>query len=92
MSLPKFTMTLREMDPTWVPKFSKGSNTATNHADLYKMYEIEVEVVQLNLNTGGMRIRYEWPSKHTKKGFEVQSRDVSIEEFYKRYSIVENKQ
>jgi hypothetical protein len=50
-------------------------------------YEIEVEVVQLNLNTGGMRVRYQWPSKQTKSGFETVSRDIPIAAFYAKYDI-----
>lgn len=90
-NLPKLTLTLRECDPNFVPRFVEGQNSAVNMDEYQKDYEIEVEIVQLNLNSGGMRIRYEWPSKRTKKGFEVVSRDVSIEHFYKQYEIKEKK-
>ena len=85
--LPKLTVTLRETDPNFVPRFEKGSNRAVNMDEYQKEYEIEVEVVQLNLNTGGMRVRYDWPDKDSKKGFTVHSRDISIEHFYKSYQI-----
>lgn len=87
--LPKLTVTLRETDPNFVARFVEGSNTAVNMDEYQKDYEIEVEVVQLNLNTGGMRVRYEWPNKHRKSGKEMVSRDISIEHFYKQYKIVE---
>jgi hypothetical protein len=66
-----------------------GDNRAINADEYSKDYEIVVEVVQLNLNSGGMRVRYQWPSKHTKRGWETVSRDVSIEHFFKQYAISE---
>lgn len=89
MSLPKIKVTLRETDPNFVARFEEGNNRAVNMDEYQKDYEIEVEVVQLNLNTGGMRVRYEWPCKYVKKGFRMESRDISIDHFYKHYSIVE---
>ena len=88
---PKLTLTLREFDPDWVAEFEPGNNRAINTDTMQKDYEIEVEIVQLNLNSGGMRVRYEWPTKHTKKGFEVRSRDVSIKHFFERFEISEKK-
>ena len=88
-ALPKLTLTLREFDPDWEAVFEPGNNCAINTDTMQKDYEIEVEVVQLNLNSGGMRVRYEWPHKRTKKGYEVRSRDVSIEHFFKQYEIKE---
>ena len=88
-TLPTLTLTLRETNPDFVPIFEDGNNRAVNMDEYQKDYEIEVEVVQLNLNSGGMRVRYEWPSKHTKRGFETVSRDVSIKEFFKQYEIKE---
>ena len=90
MSLPKVTMMIREIDPTWVAVFADHSPRAINADSMYKDYELEVEIVQLNLNTNGMRIRYEWPCKHSKKGFKVVSRDVSLEHFFKKYHIATN--
>lgn len=88
MSLPKITVTLREFDPTWKAVFGDHSPRAINTDTMMKDYEIEVEIVQLNLNSGGMRVRYEWPCKQTKSGFKMQSRDISIDHFYKHYEIV----
>lgn len=88
MSLPKLTLTLRETNPDYVPVFEDHSPRAINFDEYQKDYEIEVEVVQLNLNSGGMRVRYEWPDKRSKKGYSVQSRDVSISHFYKEFDIV----
>ena len=87
MSLPTITMTLNLRDPNWKPVYSPDGNTVINMDDYQKDFKVEVEVVQLNLNSGGMRIRYEWPSVRHKKGFEVCSQDVSIEHFYKHYQI-----
>ena len=87
MSLPKITMALSLTDPEWEAVFVEGNNQAINMDSYRKEYKIEVEVVQLNLNSGGMRIRYEWPNKHRKSGMEVCTQDVSIEHFYKHYQI-----
>ena len=89
MSLPKLTLTLRETSPDYVPIFDDGDKYAVNRDEYQKDYEIEVEVVQLNLNSGGMRVRYEWPDKYAKRGVSVQSRDVSISHFFKQYEIKE---
>ena len=83
---PKLTLTLRETNPDWEPVFEPGNNRAVNMDDYRKDYEIEVEVVQLNLNTGGMRVRYVWPDK-TKKGFSMRSCDVSIKHFFEKFEI-----
>ena len=87
MSLPKLTLTLNLPDPQWEAVFVEGENRAINMDSYSKDFEVEVEVVQLNLNSGGMRVRYEWPNKHRKNGMEVCTRDVSIEHFYKQYQI-----
>ena len=88
MDLPKLTLTLTETNPDFVAVYGPDDR-AINMDEYQKDYEIEVEVVQLNLNTGGMRVRYEWPCKHTKRGFRMESRDVSIEHFFKQYAISE---
>jgi hypothetical protein len=89
MSLPKVTVTLRETNPNYVPKYRDGEVRPYNMDEYQSDYEIEVEIVQLNLNTAGMRVRYQWPSKQTKSGFVTQSRDISIDHFYKQFDIVE---
>jgi hypothetical protein len=78
---------LRERNPEWVAILVEGSNHPVNFDEYQKDYEIEVEIVQLNLNSGGMRVRYDWPDKDSKKGYNVISRDVSIDHFYKQYQI-----
>jgi hypothetical protein len=85
--LPQIRMTLRLIDPTWKAVFADGSPKAINTDTMYKEYEIMVDIVQLNLNSGGMRIRYEWPSKYTKRGFEICTQDVSIDHFFKHFNI-----
>lgn len=87
MDLPTLTLNLRERDPNFVARFEPGNNTAVNMDEYYKMYDIEVEVVQLNLNSEGMRIRYPWPNKHKKNGVEMVSRDVPIDAFFEQFKI-----
>ena len=89
MSLPTLTVTLRERDPDYQPKYHEGEVRPYNMDEYQKDFEIEVEVVQLNLNTGGMRVRYPWPEKGSKKGYSIQSRDIPLTEFYKHYEIKE---
>ena len=86
--LPKITVRLRETNPDFEARWEEGSNIAVNMDEYQMEYDIEVEIVQLNLNTGGMRVRYEWPDKHVKRGVSVHSRDISIDHFYKHYEIV----
>lgn len=89
MSLPTLTLTLRLPDPEWTAIFVEGNNTAIN-ADTYaKDFDVEVEVVQLNINAGTMRVRYPWPNKHRKSGMEVCSQDVSINRFFDKFEIKE---
>lgn len=85
--LPKLTLRLRERDPEWKAIFVEGNNRAINMDTYQKEYDIEVEVVQLNLNTGGMRVRYPWPSDRVKKGFEIRSVDVPLSSFFEHYKI-----
>lgn len=85
--LPKLTVKLVERNPNYVPKYSSDDCRPYNMDEYQAEYEIEVEVVQLNLNTGGMRVRYQWPSKQTKSGFETVSRDIPISHFYDKYDI-----
>lgn len=89
VNLPKLTLTLRERNPEFVARFEPGNNHAVNMDEYQKDYEIEVEVVQLNLNSGGMRVRYEWPDKHAKRGVSMQSRDVPITSFFERFELKE---
>lgn len=89
MSLPKLTLTLRLPDPNYKPVFADHSPRAINADEYSKDYEVEVEVVQLNLNSGGMRVRFPWPNKHRKSGMEVCSQDVSIDKFFDKFNIVE---
>lgn len=90
--LPKLTVKLVERNPNYVPVFADHSPRAINMDEYQAEYEIEVEVVQLNLNSGGMRVRYQWPSKQTKSGFETVSRDIPIDHFYKKYHLAVNQE
>lgn len=87
--LPKLTLKLVLPDPAYVPIFVEGEQWPINHDQYSKEFEVEVEVVQLNINSGGMRIRFEWPNKHRKSGMEMCSQDVSIEHFFNKYTIME---
>lgn len=87
MSLPTLTLELRLIDPEWTPTFEGSSLIAVNTDTMYKVFSVECEVVQLNINAGTMRVRYDWPSKRTKKGYEVCTRDVSLDLFYEHYEI-----
>jgi len=88
MTLPVITVTLRRRNPNWKPIFVDGSPRAVNMDDYAMEIPTEVEVVQLNLNTNGMRVRWSEPDPESKKGYTVESRDISIEHFYKHYDIV----
>lgn len=83
MSLPTIVAPVSRFNP----KFVRGGSEPA-----YIPTPTIVEVVQLNLNTGGMRVRWNEPDNECKKGYRVESCDISIEHFYKHYSIVENKQ
>lgn len=89
MNLPKLTINIRERDPNFKARFVPGNNTAVNMDEYYKFYDVEVEVVQLNLNSQGMRVRYPWPNKDKKSGFEMVSRDIPIDAFFEQYKIIE---
>jgi hypothetical protein len=94
MSLPTLRLSMKLTNPNWVPQYATSSEVPTsriaiNMDDYYGTYEVEVEVVQLNLNSGGMRVRFEWPNKRYKSGYEVRSVDVPIDAFFERYQIVE---
>jgi len=81
MSLPQIVAPVSRRNPKWV----RGGTE-----QLFIPTPTIVEVVQLNLNTGGMRVRWNEPDPTKKKGFTVQSEDISIEHFYKQYSIKSN--
>ena len=89
MSLPKITVKLMETNPEWVGEYDENGK-CTNFDNYQKEYDIEVEIVQLNLNTGGMRVRYPWIDKHATKGVSMRSRDIGIDAFFAKYSITEN--
>ena len=89
MNLPKLTLVLHETNPDWEPLCRAGESRPYNIDEYQNYYEIDVEVVVLNLNSGTMGVRYEWPEKNVKSGVIVRNRNVSIEHFYKQYEITE---
>jgi hypothetical protein len=89
MSLPTLIIPLRRRNPNWKPIYEDGNGRPVNMSDWQIEMPTEVEVVQLNLNTGGMRVRYVTPNDEMKKGYEVHSVDVSIDHFFNKFDIVE---
>jgi hypothetical protein len=77
MSLPVVTATVRVYNQEYVPGGSKGE---------FMVYaRREVEVLQLNLNSGGMRVRFtDMYDGKTKK----VTQDVPISDFYAQFEIV----
>ena len=91
MSLPKLTLTLRVNNPDWVPVYETmpdGGRVAVNWSEYYIDAPTEVEVLQLNLSAGTMRVRYRQYSHRLKKGTEIATTDMSIEPFTKLFEIV----
>jgi hypothetical protein len=78
MSLPSVVAPVSRFNP----KFVRGGSEPA-----YIPTPTIVEVVQLNLNTGGMRVRWNEPDAESKKGYRVESQDVSIQYFYDQYQI-----
>jgi hypothetical protein len=78
MSLPSVVAPVSRFNP----KFVRGGSEPA-----YIPTPTIVEVVQLNLNTGGMRVRWNEPDAYSKKGYRVESQDVSIQYFYDQYQI-----
>ena len=92
MSLPSILAPIYRRNPNYKPVFVDGSPYAINSDECFINIETQVEVVQLNLNTGGMRVRWNEPDPSKKKGFRVESCDIDIQHFYKHYSIKSNYQ
>jgi len=92
MNLPTLIIPLRRPNPDWKPIYKDGSREPINKDTYYIDIDTEVEIVQLNLNTGGMRVRYVTPNDEMKKGYEVHSVDVSIKHFFAKYDICEKKE
>lgn len=76
MSLPKVVAPIFKYNPAW---------TRDNGEEFYIEVDTEVEVLQLNLTTGGMRVRYLDEGLDKTK---VRTTDISIEHFFKDYEIV----
>lgn len=83
---PILQVTLKNRNPSWKPVYDSNGK-ATNLDTSYVTSEVEVEVIQLNLSSETMRVRYQWPSDN-KKGYTVETRDLSIEPFYEQYQVV----
>lgn len=87
-SLPLVTIQTVIRNPDWEPIFVEGSNHAVNEASYRIKVELEAEVLQLNLSTGGMRVRYRLPDRETGK-LQTITEDVPISFFFNQYSIQE---
>jgi hypothetical protein len=86
-ALPTLTLKVTVRNPEWVAQYDKPNRTAVNMDQYYIKDDRECEVLQLNLNAGTMRVRYQNPSKTAKKGFTIDTVDVSIAPFLEQYSI-----
>jgi hypothetical protein len=79
MTLPVIRAKVRVYNPDYDNKIA-GSE--------FQIYEErEVEVVQLNLNSGGMRVRFMDQGPFDKKP-KVVSVDISIDTFFTQYAII----
>jgi hypothetical protein len=87
-TLPLVTIRTREANPAYEPIFVDGEQWPINQSEYYMEVELEAEVLQLNLNTGGMRVRYQWPERGYTK-LRTVTKDVPISFFFDRYSIRE---
>ena len=84
-TLPTLTLNVTVRNPDWVADCG-DNGTATNMDQYYIKQDRECEVLQLNLNAGTMRVRYQNPST-TKKGYTIETIDVSIKPFLEQFSI-----
>ena len=95
MNLPTVIIPVRRRNPDFVAKYEPQTKDGitymmcVNSEERYVLQDTEVEIVQLNLNTAGMRVRYVEENLEMKKGYEVMSLDVSIQHFFDKYDIVE---
>lgn len=77
MSLPVVEATVRVYNPNY------DSTDPASHFQVFARQD--VEVVQLNLNSGSMRVRF----NDTCQGrIKIVTQDVPIADFYARYEIV----
>ena len=85
-TLPEVTIRTTETNPDYVPIFVEGEDWPTNRHEYQMEIEIVAEVLQLNLSTGGMRVRYKWPERGRAK-MKTVTKDVPISFFFAQYSI-----
>lgn len=78
-NLPKLSIPVTITNPDWVKD---------GDAPYYIKVVKEVEILQLNLSTGGMRVRYSVDVKGSDKP-RVVTVDVSADAFFDKFSIVE---
>lgn len=87
-TLPLVTIKTAVVNPEWSPIFEDGNPRAVNEASYRITVELEAEVLQLNLSTGGMRVRYRRPDRDGK--MKTITEDVSASFFFNQYTITEN--
>ena len=87
-TLPEVTIRTTETNPDYVPRYQDGDVKPVNHHEYQMEIEIVAEVLQLNLSTGGMRVRYRLPDRKTGK-LQTITEDVPISFFFNQYSIQE---
>jgi len=82
MSLPVITAKVRVYNPNYD---NNNPSQANNEFQIWQ--EREVEVLQLNLNSGGMRVRFMDQGPFDKKPKAVTV-DIAIDAFFNQYDIV----
>ena len=87
-TLPLVKIQTKETNPDYVPRYQDGDVKPVNYHEYQMDIEIMAEVLQLNLTTGGMRVRYKWPERGRAK-MKTVTKDVPISFFFNQYSIVE---
>jgi hypothetical protein len=88
MKFPIVNVNLRLRDPDWIPEYDPDGK-ATNMDSYTKFFNVEAEVIQLNLSANTMRIRFKWAWKGDKHKPNIVTHDVPMEAFTERYSIQE---
>jgi hypothetical protein len=82
MQFPIVKVNLRLRDVfDWIPKYGPDGKT-TNMDSYTKFFNVEAEVIQLNLSANTMRVRFKWNGK-------TETANVPMDAFTERYTIQE---
>lgn len=85
-SLPKVMLTLNLYRPDWRPIYG-NDDLCINFDEAKADFQVECEVLSLNLNAGSMRVRYRWPKPFDGAKPQIQTDDVPITQFFNQYQI-----